>query len=44
MVYARNTARDWLALTLAGGALQIYTSLMIPATMRKMQAERRKKD
>ena len=44
MLYDRNTARDWLALTLAGGALQIYTSLMIPATMRKMQAERRKKD
>lgn len=40
MWYQPNTARDWLAFTLAGGALQIYTSLMIPATLRKEQKSR----
>lgn len=28
-------ARDWLAFTLAGGAIQIYTSIMIPRVVRK---------
>lgn len=40
--YEPRIARDWLAFTLAGGALQIYTSLMIPVTMRKEQAQRNK--
>jgi len=30
MFYEPYSARDWLAFTLAGGAVQIYTSLMIP--------------
>lgn len=40
--YDQQSARDWLAFTLAGGALRIYTSLMIPATMRKEKANRQK--
>ena len=28
-------SRDWLAFTLAGGAIQIYTSIMIPRTIQK---------
>ena len=41
MFYEPGSARDWLAFTLAGGAVQIYTSIMIPRTAAK---ERRKKD
>ena len=35
MFYERAGARDWLAFTLAGGAIQIYTSIMIPRTIAK---------
>lgn len=35
MWYNKTQAKDWLAFTLAGGALQIYTSLMIPRTLSK---------
>ena len=35
MFYERAGARDWLAFTLAGGAIQVYTSLMIPRTIAK---------
>lgn len=30
-----DAARDWLAFTLAGGAIQIYTSIMIPYVAKK---------
>lgn len=33
MFYEPRAARDWLAFTLAGGAIQVYTSIMIPRTM-----------
>lgn len=33
--YNPETTRDWLAFTLAGGALLIYTSIMIPRTINK---------
>lgn len=35
MFYEPRVARDWLAFTLAGGVIQIYTSIMIPRTMRR---------
>ncbi|MDE6200218.1 MAG: hypothetical protein K2G06_10300 [Muribaculaceae bacterium] len=35
MFYEKDTTRNWLAFTLAGAAIQIYTSFMIPRTMRK---------
>lgn len=35
MFYERAGVRDWLAFTLAGGAIQIYTSIMIPRTIAK---------
>lgn len=35
MFYDPYSARDWLAFTLAGGAVQIYTSIMIPRTAAK---------
>ncbi len=35
LFYQPNQSRDWLAFTLAGAVLQIYTSIMIPRTMRK---------
>lgn len=35
MFYEPGSARDWLAFTLAGGAVQIYTSIMIPRTAAK---------
>lgn len=35
LFYETTTARDWLAFTLAGGAIQIYTSIMIPRTAAK---------
>lgn len=41
MFYDRMSARDWLAFTLSGGAIQIYTSIMIPRTASKA---RRKND
>lgn len=35
MFYEHGTMRDWLAFTMAGGAIQIYTSIMIPRTVAK---------
>lgn len=35
MFYDPTTARDWLAFTLAGGIIQIYTSIMIPRVAAK---------
>ena len=35
MFYPHGTMRDWLAFTMAGGAIQIYTSFMIPRTVAK---------
>ena len=35
MFYDPTTARDWLAFTLAGGMIQIYTSIMIPRVAAK---------
>lgn len=35
MFYSYGTMRDWLAFTMAGGAIQIYTSIMIPRTVSK---------
>ncbi len=35
MWYNQTGSRDWLAFTLAGGALQIYASLMTSITMKK---------
>lgn len=40
MFYEPNSARDWLAFTLAGGAIQIYTSIMIPRVMAKESKKR----
>ena len=38
MFYDPTTARDWLAFTLAGGVIQVYTSIMIP----RVEAKNRK--
>ena len=35
MFYEDASSRDWIAFTLAGGAIQIYTSIMIPRTIAK---------
>lgn len=35
LFYEADTTRNWLAFTLAGAAIQVYTSFMIPRTMRK---------
>jgi len=35
LFYETDTTRNWLAFTLAGAAIQAYTSFMIPRTMRK---------
>lgn len=43
MFYDPMTARDWLAFTLAGGAVQIYTSIMIPRVAAKARRENNKK-
>ncbi|MBQ4344641.1 MAG: hypothetical protein IJC40_01895 [Muribaculaceae bacterium] len=37
LFYEGGTLRDWLAFTLAGGAIQVYTSIMIPRTIAKAQ-------
>ncbi|MCM1292020.1 MAG: hypothetical protein NC111_04255 [Bacteroides sp.] len=34
MWYMPGQSRDWLAFTLAGGALQLFTSIMIPRAVR----------
>lgn len=35
LFYEKDSTRNWLAFTLAGAAIQVYTSFMIPRTMRK---------
>lgn len=35
LFYETDTTRNWLAFTLAGAAIQVYSSFMIPRTMRK---------
>lgn len=40
LFYNPDTTRDWLAFTLAGGAIQIYTSIMIPRTINKALNEK----
>lgn len=35
MFYDSDTTRDWIAFTLAGGAVMAYTSIMQPIVMRK---------
>ena len=35
LFYEPGNGRDWLAFTLAGGAIQIYSSIMIPRAIRK---------
>lgn len=39
LFYEPETSRDWLAFTLAGGAIQVYTSIMIPRAVRKALAD-----
>ena len=39
MFYEPTSARDWLAFTLAGGAVQVYTSIMIPFTVKRARNE-----
>ena len=34
-----NAARDWLAFTIAGGAIQIYTSIMIPIASKRSNSK-----
>lgn len=36
LFYPGAELRDWMAFTLAGGALQVYTSLAIPAREKKL--------
>ncbi|MDE5572510.1 MAG: hypothetical protein K2N08_05940 [Muribaculaceae bacterium] len=40
MFYDSTTARDWLAFTLAGGVIQVYTSIMIPRVEAKNRKQR----
>lgn len=35
LFYEPDSTRNWIAFTLAGAAIQIYTSFMIPRTMRR---------
>lgn len=35
MFYNPSQARDWLAFTLAGGVIQVYSSIMIPYAIKK---------
>lgn len=39
MFYQPGIMRDWLVFTLAGGAIQIYTSIMIPLVVKKESAK-----
>ncbi len=39
LFYEGAQPTDWLAFTLAGGALQIYTSIMIPRALAKSKCE-----
>lgn len=38
-MYMRTAPRDWIALTLAGGMVMLYTSIRIPREIRKAQRE-----
>lgn len=38
LFYEKDTTSNWLAFTMAGAAIQVYTSFMIPRTMRKALA------
>ena len=40
LFYPGASLRDWLAFTLAGAALQVYTSLAIPARQAKISKEK----
>lgn len=40
MFYEPAAMRDWLGFTMAGGAIQIYTSIMIPRTVAKENEKR----
>lgn len=44
MFYQPATMRDWLAFTMAGGAIQIYTSIMIPRAVAKENKIRQQKN
>lgn len=44
LFYPQAKARDWLAFTLAGAAIMIFTSLMIPIQRRKLEKNHGKKD
>lgn len=35
LFYEKDTTRNWLAFTLAGAGIQVFTSFMIPRVMRK---------
>lgn len=39
MFYDTTSARDWLAFTLAGGAIQVYASIMLPIAIKKALKE-----
>lgn len=40
LFYNPDTTRDWLAFTLAGGALLVFTSIMIPRAINKALREK----
>ncbi len=40
MFYKGAGPRDWLAFTLAGGVIQVYTAIMIPRTFAKVRQEK----
>ena len=42
MFYDQTSARDWLAFTLAGGVIQVYTSIMI--TREEMKNRKKQQD
>lgn len=42
MFYQPAVMRDWLAFTMAGGAIQIYASIMIPREVAKENKRRQK--
>ncbi|MDE6310007.1 MAG: hypothetical protein K2L81_07430 [Muribaculaceae bacterium] len=39
MFYDTTSSRDWLAFTLAGGAIQVYASIMLPIAIKKALKE-----
>ncbi len=42
MFYDKAGRTDWIAFTLAGGVIQVYTSIMIPRTLAKAQKDENK--